>query len=82
MEPHWCIVCVLEDCDGRIVWRPGQPNRWLDENAQMQRGRIQDGWCEACSAHYEQRSTTADTTLWLDVTGRWERVPLLEVCAP
>ena len=58
MEPHWRVSCVLEDCEGRIVWRPGQPSRWLDEQAQMQRGQIQHGWCEACAAHYEQRSTS------------------------
>jgi hypothetical protein len=82
MEPHWRIVCVLEGCDGRIVWKPGQPSRWLDEHAHMQRGQIQEGWCEACAAHYEQRSTVIDTTLWLDVAGRWERVLLHEVCVP
>jgi hypothetical protein len=82
MEPHWRVLCVLEDCPGRIVWRPGQPSRWLDEQAQMQRGQIQHGWCDTCAAHYEQRSTITDTTLWLDVIGRWERVPLREVCVP
>jgi hypothetical protein len=82
MEPHWRVVCALEGCDGRIVWRVGQPSRWLDERAQMQRGQIQHGWCEECAAHYEQRSTMTETTLWLDVAGRWERVPLREVCAP
>ncbi len=82
MEPHWRVLCVLEGCDGWIVWRPGQPSRWLDELAQLQRGQIQQGWCATCAAHYEQRSTTMDTTLWLDVTGRWERVPLCEVCVP
>jgi hypothetical protein len=60
----------------------GQQSRWLDEHAQMQRGQIQQGWCEACAAHYERRSTATDTTLWLDVTRRWERVPLREVCLP
>ena len=34
MEPHWRVLCVLEGCEGRIVWRPGQPSRWLDEHAQ------------------------------------------------
>jgi hypothetical protein len=82
MEPHWRVLCVLEGCEGRIVWRPGQSTRWLDEHAQLQRGQIQKGWCEACAAHYEQRSTMTDTTLWLDVIGRWERVPLREVCVP
>jgi hypothetical protein len=82
MEPHWRVLCVLEDCEGRIVWQPGQPSRWLDEQARMQRGQIQHGSCEGCAAHYEQRSTALDTTLWLDVTGRWERVPLREVCVP
>jgi hypothetical protein len=60
MEPHWRVSCVLEECAGRIVWRPGQPSRWLDE----------------------QRATRTDTTLWLDVIGRWERVQLREVCVP
>jgi hypothetical protein len=82
MEPHWRIVCVLDGCEGRIVWRPGQPSRWLDEQAQMQYGQIQHGWCDTCSAHYEQRATRTDTTLWLDVTGRWERVSLREVRVP
>jgi hypothetical protein len=82
MEPHWRVLCVLEGCEGRIVWHPGQSTRWLDEHAQLQRGQIQKGWCEACAAHYEQRSTMTDTTLWLDVIGRWERVPLREVCVP
>jgi hypothetical protein len=82
MEPHWRVLCVLEDCEGRIVWRPGQPNRWLDEHAQLQRGQIQQGWCEACASHYEHRSTMTDTTLWLDVSGHWERVPLREICVP
>jgi hypothetical protein len=76
------MLCVLEGCDGRIVWKPEQPSRWLDEHARMQRGQIQEGWREACAAHYEQRSTSTDTTLRLDVTGRWERVPLQEVCVP
>jgi hypothetical protein len=26
--------------------------------------------------------TWTDTTLWLEVGGRWERVPLLEICLP
>jgi hypothetical protein len=82
MEPHWRVSCVLEGFEGRIVWRPGQPSRWLDEYARIQRGQIQDGWCESCTAQYEQRSTAADTTLWLDVTGRWERVLLREVYMP
>jgi hypothetical protein len=82
MEPHWRVLCVLEGCEGRIVWRVGQSSRWLDEHAQMQRGQIQQGWCEECAAHYEQRSTTSETTLWLDATGRWERVPLREICIP
>ena len=82
MEPHWRVLCVLEDCNGRIVWHPGQYSRWLDEQAQMQCGRIQHGWCESCAAHYEQRSTIVDTTLWLEVGGRWERVPLREACFP
>jgi hypothetical protein len=70
----------FEGCDGRIVWRVGQPSRWLDERAQMQRGQIQHGWCEACAAHFEQRSTMTETSLWLEVSGRWERAPLREVC--
>jgi hypothetical protein len=82
MEPHWRVSCVLDGCDGRIAWRVGQPSRWLDEQAQLQRGQIQHGWCEACAAHYEQRSTITATTLWLEVTGRWERVLLREVCVP
>jgi len=82
MEPQWRVLCVLDGCAGRIVWQVGQQSRWLDEHAQMQRGQIQQGWCEACAAHYERRSTATDTTLWLDVTGRWERVPLREVCLP
>ncbi len=82
MEPHWRVLCVLDGCEGRIAWRVGQPSRWLDEQAQMQRGQIQHGWCESCAAYYEQRSTTTESTLWLDVSGRWERVPLREVCVP
>jgi hypothetical protein len=82
MEPHWRVLCVLDGCAGRIVWQVGQQSRWLDEHAQMQRGQIQQGWCEACAAHYERRSTATDTTRWLDVTRRWERVPLREVCLP
>jgi hypothetical protein len=82
MEPHWRVLCVLERCEGRIVWKPGQPSRWLDEHAHLQRGQIQVGWCEACASRFEQRSTKTDTTLWLDVLGRWERVPLREVCVP
>jgi len=82
MEPHWRVLCALQGCDGRIVWRPGQRSRWLDERAQLRRGSIQSGWCEACAAHYEQRSTITDTSLWLEVGGRWERVPLREVCVP
>jgi len=72
MEPHWRVVCALEGCEGRIVWKVGQSSRWLDERAQMQRGKIQHGWCEACPAHYEQRSSMSETTLWLEVGGgRW-----------
>jgi hypothetical protein len=82
MEPHWRVACALEGCEGRIVWRPGQPSRWLDEQARIQRGQIQHGWCEHCASRFERRSTSTDTTLWLDVTGRWERVPLREVCVP
>ncbi len=62
--------------------RPIKIGGWLREQAHMQRGQIQDGWCEHCSTHYEQRSTSTDTTLWLDVTGRWERVPLRVICIP
>ena len=80
MEPHWRVLCVLEGCEGRIVWRPGQPSRWLDEHARLQRGQIQDGWCEACSAHYEQRSTQYRHHAVADVLGRWERVPFRENC--
>jgi hypothetical protein len=69
MESHWQVLCALDGCEGRIVWRPGQPTSWLDEQAQMQRRQIQHGWCEACAAHYEQRSTMSDTTLWLEVGG-------------
>jgi hypothetical protein len=73
---------VLEACEGRIVWRVGQSSRWLDENAQMQRGQMQRGWCANCAAHYERRATMIETTLWLEVGGRWERVPLREICIP
>jgi hypothetical protein len=48
----------------------------------MQRGHTQPGWCKTCAAQYEQRSTMTDTTLWLEVAGRWERVPLREVRLP
>jgi len=82
MEPYWRVLCVIAGCEGRIVWRPAQPNRWLDERARLQHGRTQPGWCEACAAHYEERSTVTDTTLWLEVGGRWEHVPLREVCVP
>jgi hypothetical protein len=82
MEPHWRVVCAIEGCDGRIVWRPAQPSRWLDEHAHLRRGSIQTGYCDACAAHYEQRSSLTDTSLWLEVGGRWERVPLREACVP
>jgi hypothetical protein len=82
MEPHWRVLCVLEGCGGRIVWRPGLSSRWLNEQAHMQRGQVQHGRCDTCAAYYEQRSTVTDTTLWLDVIGRWERAPLREVCVP
>jgi hypothetical protein len=82
MPAHWRVICAIGGCDGRIVWQIGQPSRWLDEQAHLIRGSIQTGWCDTCAAYYEQRSSRSNVTLWLEVGGHWERVPLREICVP